>query len=222
MDSNPRPVSAAPTRYTARLTDASHGGGAVWLRRLGRGAAVCYPLLVYYGLTHWPARFVALACAAFFLGLVALHGGGRHVVCGSAFLSATLVLLAGVAFVLHAHRLVLVFPVVINLVLLAAFWGSLRTGVPLVERFARLRSGELDPREIRYCRGVTVTWCVFFAANGVAAGLLALFAPLHWWAAYTGILSYVLMATLFSVEYVVRICRFPKARPLRWQLPPGS
>lgn len=223
MDNGPRNLLGGVSRYTDRLpADRSRSRLSVWLRRLGRGAGAFYPLLVYYGLTHWPTRSVAMMSTAFFVALVALRGRGHRASYGALLAPVALAVLAGFAFILDAQRLMLVFPVIISLVLLAAFSDSLRWGVPMVERFARLQSGDLGEDEVRYCRRVTVMWCVFFAGNAVAAGVLALFAPLSWWALYTGILSYLLVAAVFAVEYTVRIFRFPKARPLRWQIPPNS
>lgn len=187
------------------------------LSRLSGAAAVFYPLVVYYGLTHWPTRPVALATTAFFVAMITLRGHSAPASYGDRLAPAALAVLAGLALVFDVHRLMLALPVAINLVLLAVFSRSLRCGVPVVERLARLQSGDLGDEEVQYCRCVTTVWCVFFVGNALAAATLALFAPLSWWAFYTGILSYVLVAIVFAVEYSVRISRFPRARPLRWQ-----
>jgi uncharacterized membrane protein len=171
---------------------------------------------------HWPARAVALLSTAFFVVLVALGGRGERASSGELLAPAMLAVLTGIAFVVDVGQFMLALPVIINLMLLAVFWTSLRWGVPVVERFARLQSASLGKDEVQYCRRVTVVWCLFFASNALVAGALALFAPLSWWAVYTGLLSYVLVGAVFAVEYLVRISRFPSTRPLRWQLPPNS
>jgi uncharacterized membrane protein len=56
---------------------------------------------------------------------------------------------------------------------------------------------------------VTQAWCVFFIVNGGIAAALAAFAPLAWWAVFTGGLSYGLVGLMFAVEYAVRAVRFP-------------
>ena len=58
----------------------------------------------------------------------------------------------------------------INLVLLVGFAGSLRDGTPLVERFARMQVDDLSPAEIDYCRKVTRSGASFFVLNGSIAG----------------------------------------------------
>jgi uncharacterized membrane protein len=77
-----------------------------------------------------------------------------------------------------------------------------------VERLARIQVADLSPAEVRYCRAVTVVWCGFFVLNGAASALLAAAAPRAWWAAYTGAISYGLVAAVFAGEYVVRKARF--------------
>jgi uncharacterized membrane protein len=110
--------------------------------------------------------------------------------------------------VLDDGRLMLLYPTAVNVVLLGHFAWTLRTPVPMVERFARMQVPDLRPDEIRYCRTVTWVWVTFFAANGATAAALALLAPRSWWAFYTGALSYGLVGVLFAAEYVVRKARF--------------
>ncbi len=60
------------------------------------------------------------------------------------------VALAGIAlcaasYLLKTHQWLLFYPVVVNLVMLAVFGGSLWTAMPLVERLARLREPNLPP-----------------------------------------------------------------------------
>lgn len=174
-----------------------------------------YPLVGYYGLTHWRPRPLALVVAVSCLVVVILRVRGRNAAASDIAAPLWLAALAIVAFLLDSHRLVLLVPVAINLVLLAVFWRSLGSGMPVAERFARHQSGELSDEQVRYCRRVTIVWCAFFAGNALSAGLLAVFAPLSWWALYTGLLSYVLVGLVFAAEYAVRIYRFPQARPFR-------
>jgi uncharacterized membrane protein len=109
---------------------------------------------------------------------------------------------------LDDHRVLLATPVLINLGLLVSFGGSLRTETPIVERFARMQVSDLSQAEVVYCRRVTQVWSAFFVLNGTAAAVLALAAPLSWWALYTGLISYGLLGLLGASEYVIRKRRF--------------
>jgi uncharacterized membrane protein len=119
------------------------------------------------------------------------------------------VLLAGATALVGDPGLLLLAPALVNLALLAAFGASLRAGArPMVERLARLQEPDLPDDAVPYCRTVTWVWTAFFAANALVCGALALAAPRSWWALYTGLLAYVLVGALFSVEYVVRKATF--------------
>jgi uncharacterized membrane protein len=57
---------------------------------------------------------------------------------------------------------------------------------------------------VRYTRKVTQVWAGFFLANGLFTVSLIVYAPLSWWALYTGLISYALIGLLFAVEWLVR------------------
>lgn len=96
------------------------------------------------------------------------------------------------------------YPVAVNVLMLAVFGGSLFAGQTVVERLARLQTPDLPPEGVRYTRRVTQIWCVFFVLNGAVSAGLAWFAYYDWWAFYTGVLSYVLMAALMGGEFLFR------------------
>jgi uncharacterized membrane protein len=171
---------------------------------------VAYPAAVYYGLTHLGARQLALVLVPLLVltALARIPKQRRGAVRDALKAPAAMALLLSLTALFDDHRFLLATPVLINLVLLAGFAGSLRTAQPLVERFARMQVDDLSPAEIDYCRKVTQVWSLFFVLNGTVAALLALLAPLSWWALYTGILAYVLMGLLGATEYVIRKHRF--------------
>jgi uncharacterized membrane protein len=117
---------------------------------------------------------------------------------------APLALLIGLAIATGDRTVLLLLPLVVSLYLLWTFVASLRRGPPMIERFARIVEDDLPDFTLPYCRGVTVVWCVFMAANSVCIAVLALAAPLSWWALYTGFVFYLLMGSLLAVEFVVR------------------
>jgi uncharacterized membrane protein len=181
------------------------------LRVLSAAFVVTYPLAVYLGLPHLGAKALSLLLAGLLLlGLpFRLSGAARGHVAAILRIPLTVlaVLLLGALF--DDRRFVLALPVITNVLLLAQFASSLR-GTPIVERFARAQESELSDAEIAYCRAVTVTWCVFFVVNGAITAGLATLAPLGWWTLYTGVVSYVLLGALATIEYVIRKHRFRK------------
>jgi uncharacterized membrane protein len=96
------------------------------------------------------------------------------------------------------------YPVLVNAVMLGVFATSLRHPPSAIERLARLREPELPPEAIAYTRKVTIVWCAFFVGNGAIALATALWASDRTWAAYNGLIAYVLMGVLFAGEWLVR------------------
>jgi uncharacterized membrane protein len=195
-------ASAAPTSPTAR--------------RLGVLFAVLngllfagYPIAVYIGLTRFSARGLGLVLGLLLLpGLVhKLRRARREDLLTVARLPLSIFALLALSAWLDDKRFVFALPVLINGALLAQFAASLRS-TPLVERFARMQQPTLSPAQVAYCRSVTKVWCAFFVLNATTSALLAWRGPLSLWALYNGLIAYVLMGTVASVEYVVRKFRF--------------
>ena len=191
------PLPRRGWRLAGRLTD------AVLL--------IAYPALVYYGLTHWSSRIVALVLLCVFVAVTLVRL--RRVDAASLRTLAPIPLVTAVSlflgFALDASGFVLAVPVAINAALLLAFGSTLRRSrVPMVERFARLHEPELSEAKVRWCRQWTVTWCVFFVVNGCIALVLALAAPLASWTVYNGLVVYFFMGLLFTTEWIARRLRF--------------
>lgn len=171
---------------------------------------VTYPLAIWWSLTHYSPRVVGVLALALVLPMMLLRFRNAEKGHLLAALRIPLVimglLLLGVIF--DDERFVLAMPVLINAALLLTFGASLRGEMPIIERFARMQDPDLTPPKVAHCRQATVAWCVFFVLNGAVAGVLALAAPLRWWATYTGGIAYALMGLMFAGEYVIRAYRF--------------
>ena len=145
--------------------------------------------------------------------------------------------LVGAGYGLHAAvgsgsavSLLMLPPVLLNGFMAWLFGHTLRNGqMPLIERAARAMRGSgavLDDDVVGYARGVTQVWTALFvvlaAVNLVLAalarpgGLLlaagfdpAVSVPLGAWSLFANLLSYLFIAALFAIEFVVRGRRFP-------------
>ena len=176
-------------------------------------AVLIYPLAVYFALQTGHRGWVA----PILLGLMVpaavfrLRRIERRALRSLAPGPLLAVAVVAIGLVRDDIRYMLAIPALVNLVLLGSFAASLRRGErSVVEHLARAQipEREFGAVHVRYCRSVTITWCVFFVVNGLAAALLAAFAPYSWWAIGTGLLSYVALGLLFTIEYVVRKYRF--------------
>jgi len=184
-------------------------------RLIGRvllpAAFVAYPALVWFGLSRWSPRVLAFVLLGVLLPATWLRLRGRapSALGGLALLPLLSVAALSLAALLDASGFVLAVPVAINAVLLTGFASTLRAGAtPMIERFARLQVSALSTAQQRWCRGWTKIWCGFFVLNGGTAAVLALAAPLSWWAFYNGLLAYVLIGVLFATEWLLRRRRF--------------
>jgi uncharacterized membrane protein len=160
-----------------------------------------YPLAIWFGHGQVEPRWLAgllLLAAATRLPALKLSGVARWSVAGALVL---------VACAIWSNLLLplKLYPVLVNLALLAGFGYSLKTPMSAVERMARLRGADFPPVAQAYMRTVTQVWCGFFVVNGAIALGTALWASEAVWSLYTGVISYVLMAVLFGVEYLVRL-----------------
>jgi len=163
-----------------------------------------WPFAVYFSLGKVAVAWLVLPLAGLWL-LRALMDNSRIRLPAFGMVVFLLLLCAWDAFAVADAALGLRFyPVLVNGMLLAVFADSLKSGMPVIERLARLRHGDLPTEGVRYTRQVTQVWCVFFAVNGSVAALLALYGSLASWTWYNGFISYLLIAALLLGEWCVR------------------
>ncbi len=168
---------------------------------------LAYPVTVYFGLQHLSPHTLGLVLVAVLVPglLLRMHQTSAETRWAVARLPLTVAALAGLGAVLGEPRFYLALPVLINVALLANFAGSLRQPVSLVEHYARLYDPDFPPDEgPAYCRAVTRAWVWFFAVNATVCAVLAIAAPVAWWALYTGLLAYILIGLGFTIEFIVR------------------
>jgi uncharacterized membrane protein len=112
-------------------------------------------------------------------------------------------------------------PSVINAWLAWIFGRSLQAGrEPMISTFARIEQAKLTnlpsanlPLDlVRYTRTLTQVWSALFIALALVSALLAYSGEATWWALFTGVVSYLLMGSLFFGEYIFRRLRFAQYR----------
>ena len=168
---------------------------------LAAALTLLYPLAIWFGHGSIEPRWLAgllLLAAATRLPALKVSGAARWTAGGA-------LLLVAIAVASNAVLPLKLYPVLVNCALLGAFGASLFTGMPMVERLARLREPDLPPAGVAYTRRVTQAWCLFFALNGTIALGTALFASEAVWSLYNGVIAYILMGLMFGGEYLLRI-----------------
>lgn len=96
------------------------------------------------------------------------------------------------------------YPNMISGIMLIIFAGSLFGEQTVIERFARLQNPNLPLHAVTYTRNVTKIWTFFFIFNIIVTTTLILLENYRLWALFSGVISYILMGIIMSVEYCVR------------------
>ena len=166
------------------------------------GVIFIYPFLTYWGLKHFEPRYVSVGLIAVVILRFFLFKDRNVKILGALSIFASLTLL-GMAVLNNSGLTLKLYPVLINLIMLAVFASSLFTRQSIIERFARIHEPDLKPAAIKYTRKVTMVWCVFFIINAVISALTAI-TSLAAWTWYNGFFSYVLIGLLFAGEWLFR------------------
>ncbi len=167
---------------------------------------IAYPLSVYFGLNYMQPKMMGLGL----VGLMMLRFlvQAKHILqLSSQFLPIILLgCTLGIAVYFSNSQLLLrLYPSLISFSLLLVFVSSLWQSQSAVERIARITEPELSVAGVRYTRKVTYVWCVFFLINMSISLYTCFYSSLKVWTFYNGLLSYLLIGCLFSIEYCVRI-----------------
>lgn len=163
---------------------------------------IAYPLLAHLATIRHDARlqWAALACLAA-IPLYARLRAGRP---GAWLLWLALAAaLYGLVFAGGGQYALFLPPVLLPAALGLLFGESLLRGrTPLITRVARAaRGGSLPPELAQYTRRVTLMWTLLLSSLALTAAALALLAPLHAWSLFTNLVSYLILAAVFPLEY---------------------
>lgn len=168
---------------------------------------LAYPLLVYFGLTYFEPRVIALflvVLATARLVLAKSGGGGREVGPQLLLTLAVAGVIGFLALLTNSSDYLRFYPVCMNVLLLVLFVSSLLRPPSMIERFARIAEPDLPPDGVRYTRNVTKVWCGFFVLNGSIALYTSVASSMDVWVLYNGAVSYALIGLLFAGEYLFR------------------
>jgi uncharacterized membrane protein/acyl-coenzyme A synthetase/AMP-(fatty) acid ligase len=189
-------------------------------------AAALYPALIFYFLVirKTPIRLFSIFVIGFAL-LVFITGtsGGKKTKGFSFFWNSILLLgLGGLCLIINSAIILKLYPLLINILFLTTFGGTLFSPPSMIFRFATMQDksikGSLNEKRIAaYCRKVTYVWCGFFIINGSIAAWTIFSGSDTLWSVYNGGISYILIGTLFAGEFMVRKMvqkKMPKSIPL--------
>lgn len=167
--------------------------------------SIAYPICVYFALDNGIALWNVLIVLVVILFIKLLIEKSKRKF-NAIFLVVALALLS--LNVIHQHDVFAkLYPVFVSLVLFTVFFSSLFVGEKsIIERLASLsvKKEEQTPFFKKYCTNVTKVWCLFFVVNG-GISFTTVFMDTQIWTLYNGVISYILMGLLFTLEYIARI-----------------
>lgn len=178
-------------------------------------ASIAYPFIILGGLFFFkaPPRLLSLSLLVIVvLNFLANSGDARKGGFAALRFWAVSGILTGLIVLIvltNSAGLVKFYPVLMNIFLFGGFAWTLRSGPPMIYRFAILQDKTIaynasQAQIAAYCRSVTLVWCGFFVINGSIALVTALWASELVWSVYNGMISYGLIGILFLVELVFR------------------
>ncbi|MCK5727693.1 MAG: hypothetical protein KAH08_00570 [Methylococcales bacterium] len=167
---------------------------------------VMYPYLVYQGVQQgqvWVAPMLIIS----FYGYQAFTTQAL----AERWLKISLILVLLTGLVFFQTLTAKLMPILMQCILLYFFGKTLlKNHAPsLIERFVRLEYEDFPVGIAEYCRTLTKMWTGYFAFNSVVCIVLAFYAPVSWWAIYTGVGMLLGTGVLMLGEYLIRPFLFP-------------
>ena len=173
--------------------------------------SVAYPIAIFFCCVIFRVPIKILSLCIIFLALVyLLLATGKKRDGKKFFVSASILLLCGtICFFTGKSFFIKLYPVAMNGIFLFMFASTLFFPPNMCFRFALLGDKTLEHSPIkqgveRYCKKVTVVWCVFFVLNGLFALITVFSNNDRIWSVYNGGIAYGLIGAIFAVEFLVR------------------
>lgn len=169
---------------------------------------LAYPFFVYLGLKDQQFKILISGLILLFITRCFFSFGQKTlnpIAKTTSIVSIGMILILTMGIFLKNYDLVKLYPLVISLVLAFVFILSLLPNrIPIIEALARLKDGKLPVEAIRYTRIVTIVWVAFFVIN-FCISAFTYFKSIEIWTLYNGLISYLLMGTIFLVEFLFRV-----------------
>lgn len=164
--------------------------------------AAVYPFLIYFGLSQYGIRALAL----FLLVILSLR-----VLLWQQFAQREKIILLSLIFILcslaawlQSEALLRFYPVLMNLGFGVVFILSLYTEKPIIERLMGLVVNDFTEPAIRYLRGLTLLWGVVLLTNAIVSFYTACCLSLQQWTIYNGAIVYAIFGLITLGELVFR------------------
>ena len=166
---------------------------------------IAYPFIIYYGLlnfTLWQIAAVVAALAG--IRLFILKDNDSQLARIGFYGSVLLIMFSLLSIFLKQLGWLKLYPIVMSLLSFIVFYSSLSSEKSMIQRFAEIREKNINVKKQAYMVKLTKVWCGFFILNAAISSYTFFYSSLKQWTIYNGLLSYILMGTLFVGELAYR------------------
>lgn len=165
------------------------------IKILGIGFTILYPFVVFLALKkHVAMRFLVL--------LLVVAAGISFVRNKNIWIFACILLFGAGLIVFNDNIFLKLYPVLMNISVCLMFALSLRN-IPLIEKIAKKMGYDLDINQKEYARRTTIAWAIFMFCLTVIS-FVTVFLSDEIWVMFNGLISYILIAIMMSVEFLIR------------------
>lgn len=156
---------------------------------------ILYPFVVFFALKS----HIALRAMALFLLCMA---GISFIRNKNIWIFICVLLLCLGLIVCNQGIFLKLYPVIMNISVCLMFALSLRD-TPLIEKFAKKMEYILDTQQKQYTKKLTLIWAVFMGMLAIISAI-TVFLSNEIWVIFNGLISYILIAIMIGVEFIVR------------------
>ena len=96
------------------------------------------------------------------------------------------------------------YPCFMNFLFFTIFFVSSFQKETVIQKTVKLIEKNITPQILDYTRKLTYVWAGFTFCNFLIS-VMTVFLSENVWAVYNGCISYILVGSLFCIEYIVRI-----------------
>ncbi|ASG68888.1 hypothetical protein CDV26_11325 [Francisella halioticida] len=162
---------------------------------------ILYPFIVFVGIKSLSLKYIGLLIALLFC-LRSLIIKDKNIIWKVICIMG--VVLAITAALINNIIVMQLYPIFVNIILFGIFSYSLFQEKSIITKFAeRVNKLPLPTYAIKYTWCVTFSWCIFFCLNALVS-TFTVFGSIEIWTLYNGLISYLLIGLLATIEIIIR------------------
>lgn len=179
------------------------------LDTLARYQFFIYPLMVHLSVVYKVPFVIACLLPLFYIVLARPFSGSQQQILVKSSLLFLLIIIGLLSWLYLDHSIIYLPPILMMMAILYPFIRSVMPEqTPLITRIYQLTKKENDPTRMSYTDKLTKIWIVFIILLLLNTFYLTFYASLETWSLFTNFINYLLMLSLFVLEWLFRLYWF--------------